>query len=110
MPRRAVPGRGGRSTSHFDLNSPYGFPTYSLFNGVLSMASFFRRKGRKVTKVNTKTRLSLDALETRECPATFTVNTLTDDNTAANGVLSLREAITAANGMAGADNIIFQND
>jgi hypothetical protein len=43
------------------------------------------------------TRLGLEALEERRMFATFDVNTSTDDNTPNNGLLSIREAIVAAN-------------
>jgi CSLREA domain-containing protein len=52
--------------------------------------------------------LALEPLEDRTVPAAiFTVNTLTDDNNPANALLSLREAITAANTNADADVITF---
>jgi CSLREA domain-containing protein len=53
------------------------------------------------------TRLRLEPLEDRTVPSTFTVTTTLDDVTPANGKLSLREAITAANGHAGADVIVL---
>ncbi len=40
---------------------------------------------------------SLTVLEDRAVPATITVNTILDDNTPNNGLLSLREALAAAN-------------
>jgi CSLREA domain-containing protein len=55
-----------------------------------------------------RTRLLLEPPEDRTAPAAlFTVNTLTDDNNPANALLSLREAITAANTNADADVITF---
>lgn len=48
-------------------------------------------------------RLQLEALESREVPAVFNVTSLADA-----GAGSLRQAITSANGAAGADTIQFQ--
>ena len=52
-------------------------------------------------------RLSLEHLEDRSVPSTFTVNTTLDDVTPANGKFSLREAITKANTNPGADVIVL---
>ncbi|MEZ6143565.1 MAG: choice-of-anchor Q domain-containing protein [Zavarzinella sp.] len=53
-------------------------------------------------------RLQLESLEDRAVPATFTVNTLVDENDGIDvGNVSLREAIAAANTTAGADTINF---
>ena len=47
-------------------------------------------------------------LDDRLAPAVFTVNTLNDDNNGiGDGIISLREAIQAANAAAGADTIDF---
>jgi len=51
-------------------------------------------------------RLRLELLEERSVPATLNVNTTLDDVTPANGKFSLREAITKANALAGADTIV----
>ena len=42
-------------------------------------------------------RLSVEELEPRVAPVTLTVNSLADDTTGGNGLVTLREAITAAN-------------
>src|SRR5207248_11497573 len=47
----------------------------------------------------------LEALEARALPAVFTVTTPADVIDPADGVLSLREAVRAANALAGADTI-----
>jgi len=51
--------------------------------------------------------LRLDALEQRSVPATFTVNTALDVVNAADGKLSLREAITRANTTPGPDVVVL---
>ena len=50
--------------------------------------------------------LRLEPLEDRSVPATFTVNTALDTVVAGDGKQSLREAITRANDLAGADVIV----
>lgn len=62
---------------------------------------------------NTSTTLSapnvrprLESLEDRAVPATFTVNSTLDNVIAGDGKLTLREAITRANDLAGADVIV----
>jgi predicted outer membrane repeat protein len=52
-------------------------------------------------------RLRLEALEDRTTPATFSVTTTLDVVNGTDGVRSLREAITAANNLAGADTIVL---
>src|SRR5262245_50088938 len=52
-------------------------------------------------------RLRVESLEDRTAPATFMVNTTQDEVVAGDGKLSLREAITRANDLAGADEIIL---
>jgi len=52
-------------------------------------------------------RLRLECLEDRTVPSTFTVNTTLDVVDAADGQLSLREAITKANTHAGADVVVL---
>jgi len=54
-----------------------------------------------------RTRLSLEPLEVREVPATFTVTTPLDAVSPTDGKLSLREAVTRANDTAGADVIVL---
>jgi CSLREA domain-containing protein len=49
----------------------------------------------------------LEPLEDRQVPSTFTVNTLLDENTPNDGLLSLREAILAANLSMGTNTIAF---
>jgi hypothetical protein len=57
---------------------------------------------------NRSRRLFLQALEARETPAVFVVNTLVDENNGINnGGVSLRDAIVAANNSAGPDTITF---
>ena len=51
-------------------------------------------------------RLRLEPLEDRTTPATFNVTTTLDVIDAADGKRSLRESITAANNLAGADMIV----
>src|SRR5688572_26524911 len=53
------------------------------------------RKPRKNTYK--RARLSIEALEDRAVPATFTVTTALDDNVAHAGFMSLRQAINSAN-------------
>jgi CSLREA domain-containing protein len=73
------------------------------------MASPFRHFRRPAPpRRPARARLALEPLEERAVPATiFTVNTLTDENNPADGLLSLREAITTANALADADVIVF---
>lgn len=52
-------------------------------------------------------RFRVEALEDRVTPATFNVTTTVDVVDAADGKRSLREAITAANNLAGADTIVL---
>src|SRR3954466_16194211 len=55
-----------------------------------------------------RTRLSLCGLEDRTVPATFVVNATNDEATDTDGKLSLREAVLAANALAGtSDDITF---
>jgi CSLREA domain-containing protein len=54
-----------------------------------------------------QTRLRLEHLEARSVPSTFTVNTFLDEATPDDGKLSLREAITKANTIPGADVIVL---
>ncbi|MEZ6140841.1 MAG: hypothetical protein R3B84_09740 [Zavarzinella sp.] len=66
------------------------------------------RKSRPAHSRKHGTRLRLQELEDRAVPATFTVNTLVDENDGINvGNVSLREAIAAANTTLGADTIDF---
>ena len=51
-------------------------------------------------------RLHLETLEDRTTPATFMVNTTYDDLTPGDGLLTLREAINAANATPGRDVIV----
>ena len=51
--------------------------------------------------------LRLECLEDRSVPATFNVTTTQDSVSATDGQRSLREAITAANNLAGADEIVL---
>ena len=55
----------------------------------------------------TQFRPRLEQLEDRSVPATFNVTTTLDVVDPADGKLSLREAITAANSRAGADIIVL---
>src|SRR5262245_48547828 len=68
------------------------------------MTIFFRPQGRYVPKQSARTRLDLEALESREVPATFTVI-----NTMDAGPGSLRQAIISANGTAGTDDIVLDS-
>src|SRR6516164_2649756 len=58
-----------------------------------------------------RSRLRVESLESRTTPAVITVTTAADDSTPGNGVVSLREAMTAINaGTALADpDILGQN-
>jgi len=54
-------------------------------------------------------KLKVENLEDRSVPATFTVNTVLDEVTSGDGKLSLREAITKANALAGPDTIVLSS-
>jgi CSLREA domain-containing protein len=72
------------------------------------MASLFRRSRKSApSRPPARARLALEPLEDRAVPATFTVTTLADETDPADGLLSLREAITAANANFDADVIQF---
>src|SRR5262245_351896 len=57
--------------------------------------------------VSRSSRLAVEFLEDRSVPAVFNVTTTLDDIVPANGLRSLREAISAANATPGADTIIL---
>lgn len=59
------------------------------------------------TPTHFRARLRPESLEERLAPAVFTVTTSLDENLPGNGQLSLREAITKANALPGADRIEF---
>ena len=61
-----------------------------------------------MSRLRKKTRLGVQALEGREVPATFTVGMFDDVVNPFDGILSLREAITRANNLPGADVIRLQ--
>src|SRR5262245_16439149 len=63
----------------------------------------FARTPRTARTAPARRRPRVEALEDRTVPSTFTVSTLLDDGSAG----SLRDAITQANGHAGADAIDF---
>jgi predicted outer membrane repeat protein len=54
-----------------------------------------------------RSRLRVECLEDRAMPSTYTVTTRLDVVDAADGLLSLREAITRANNHAGADTVVL---
>ena len=60
-----------------------------------------------MTRIRPVSRLRLERLEDRTTPATFNVTTTLDVIDPADGKRSLREAITAANNLAGADVIVL---
>src|SRR5262245_9625032 len=66
----------------------------------MSRASSFRRlfgSARPEPKPVRRSRLAVEALEDRAVPAILTVNSTADDTTAGDGLVTLREAILAAN-------------
>jgi CSLREA domain-containing protein len=70
---------------------------------------FGQKAGTKRRSLQKKCALRLECLEDRRVPATFLVNTFADVvNPNKDGVLSLREAINAANATPGADTIVLQ--
>jgi CSLREA domain-containing protein len=73
------------------------------------MARLVQRSRRPApSRPSGRVRLALEPLEERAVPTTFTVTTLADETNINDGLVSLREAITAANGTPGADTIDFQ--
>jgi CSLREA domain-containing protein len=73
------------------------------------MARLVQRSRRPApSRPSGRVRLALELLEDRAVPTTFTVTTLADETNINDGLVSLREAITAANGAPGADTIDFQ--
>jgi predicted outer membrane repeat protein len=65
------------------------------------------RKSRPTTPTAPRRRLRVECLEDRLVPATFTVTTTLDVVNPADGVLSLREAVTRANARAGGDTLLL---
>ena len=63
-------------------------------------------KSTSTTPARRDVRPRLECLEDRAVPATFTVNSTLDNQTPGDGKLTLREAITRANDLAGADVIV----
>ena len=61
------------------------------------------------SSVRQNKQLSFDQLEARHLLATFVVNSTADTVNSADGVVTLREAITSANDTAGADTITFDS-
>src|SRR5438105_15261194 len=68
------------------------------------MFARFRSSESRVTARRPR-RLSVEPLEGREVPATFTVTTFADVVDPADGKLSLREVVSRANASPGADTI-----
>ena len=71
-----------------------------------------RRTGNRTDRssgVRQNKQLSFDQLEARHLLATFVVNSTADTVDSADGVVTLREAITSANDTAGADAITFDS-
>jgi CSLREA domain-containing protein len=65
------------------------------------------RSSRASSRNRSRLPLSIETLEDRLAPATFTVNTAVDEAVPGDGQVSLREAILKANALAGADRIEF---
>ena len=74
---------------------------------LLSYFSKWRKSAKPARQARRRFVPRLECLEERAVPATFTVTTTLDVVNPADGKLSLREAITAANAHVGADTIVL---